>query len=103
MTIKKPSTEKRNQIRQQFDKDEVSYILGKKASQLDRAKFALCEDIAKYLKSSGLTQRALAQELDIEEARISEIVNFKVWLINTDNLFIWHEKICPHITTIRMA
>ena len=99
----RPSKNERDEMRKKFEAMEPSYALPPNASQLDKTKFYLCRDFVVYLREEKMTQRELADRLGIDEARVSEIVNYKLWVINTDNLFKWHENICPDTTSIRFG
>ena len=99
----RPNKKERNKMRKKLESIEPSYALPSNASQLDKTKYALCRDFVVYLREEGIPQRQLADKLCTDEARISEIVNYKLWVINTDNLFKWHEKICPKMTSIQFA
>jgi predicted XRE-type DNA-binding protein len=99
----RPTKQERDKIRSRAEAMEPAYSLDSDATQLDKTKFALCRDFVLYLEKQGISQRQLAKLLGTDEARVSEIVNYKLWVINTDNLFNWHEKICPNMTSIRFA
>ena len=71
--------------------------LPKDASEVERAKFKLCQLIAKYQREHELTQRALANKLDIDEARISEILRGKIDTFTVDRLMGYTQKLYPHI------
>lgn len=112
MKNKKPSSKVKlppqNDIKAFLDdvesgKIEGSYGLPKNATHLDRLKYSLCRDFVRYLSTEGLTQRDLARDLGVNEARVSEIVNYKIWLLSADALIDLHSKIYPEVTGIRFA
>ncbi|PIR21673.1 MAG: hypothetical protein COV44_11910 [Deltaproteobacteria bacterium CG11_big_fil_rev_8_21_14_0_20_45_16] len=84
-------------------KIEGSYALPSDASQLDRVKYSLCRDFVAHLRKAKISQRDLAKTLETDEARISEVVHYKIWLFSADQLIAWHEKLFPETTSIRFA
>ncbi len=67
------------------------------ASEVERAKYKLCQLIAKYHREHELTQRQLAKKLDIDEARISEILRGKISSFTVDRLIGYAQKVFPHV------
>ena len=67
------------------------------ASEVERAKYKLCQLIAKYHREHELAQRQLAKKLDIDEARISEILRGKISSVTVDRLLGYAQKLYPHV------
>ena len=67
------------------------------ASEVERAKYKLCQLIAKYHREHELTQRQLAKKLDIDEARISEILRGKISSFTVDRLIGYAQKVFPRV------
>lgn len=67
------------------------------ASEVERAKYKLCQLIAKYHREHELTQRQLAKKLDIDEARISEILRGKISSFTVDRLLGYAQKVFPRV------
>jgi predicted XRE-type DNA-binding protein len=67
------------------------------ASEVDRAKYKLCQLIAKYHRERELTQRQLANKLEVDEARISEILRGKISSFTVDRLMSYAQKLYPHV------
>ena len=67
------------------------------ASEVERAKYKLCQLIAKYLRDSELTQRDLAKKIEIDEARISEILRGKINNFTIDRLMLYTQKLYPQV------
>ena len=67
------------------------------ASEIERAKYTLCQLIAKYLRESELTQRDLAKKIEIDEARVSEILRGKIGNFTIDRLMFYTQKLYPQI------
>lgn len=76
---------------------EPTTIIGKDAPAVDQLKFALCKEMLIYLRTKGITQLQLAKELNIDPARISEIVKYKIDLFTADRLLELVEKIKPKV------
>ena len=67
------------------------------ASEVERAKYKLCQLIAKYHREHELTQRDLAKKIEIDEARISEILRGKISSFTVDRLMVYAQKLYPHV------
>jgi predicted XRE-type DNA-binding protein len=67
------------------------------ASEIERAKYKLCQLIAKYQREHELTQRDLAKKIAIDEARISEILRGKIGSFTVERLIIYAQKLYPHV------
>ena len=70
-------------------------MLPAKATPLDRAKFALCNQLLVYMRRNALTQRELAKQLGVVESRVSEIVHYRIKKLTLDRLVKYHQTIDP--------
>lgn len=77
--------------------DGGSYIVPDDASEVDRAKYALCQLIAKYQREHGLLQKQVAQKLGIDESRISDILRGKIESFTLDRLLSYAEKLYENV------
>ncbi len=67
------------------------------ATEVERAKHKLCQLIARYHREQGLTQKDLAKKLDIDEARISDILRGKIGGFTVDRLLCYAQKLYPTV------
>ena len=67
------------------------------ATELERAKYKLCQLIARYHREHELSQRDLAKTLDIDEARISEILRGKIGSFTVDRLMGYAQRLYPSV------
>ena len=65
------------------------------ATETDRAKYQLCQLIAKYMREHGLLQKELAGEIEVDESRVSEILRGKIESFTLDRLVGYAEKLHP--------
>lgn len=70
-----------------------SYMVPDDAPEVDKAKYQLCQLIAKYQREHGLLQKEVAEKLGIDEARISEILRGKVESFTLDRLVSYVEEL----------
>lgn len=86
-------------IRSELESDKVigSSVLSKDASALDQFKFKLCEIILVYRKKSGLKQKELAAVIGVDEARMSEILHYKIDKFTSDRLQEYVQIIYPNV------
>jgi|SRR5579884_2234234 predicted XRE-type DNA-binding protein len=65
------------------------------ASEVDRAKYQLCQLIARYQREHGLLQKNIASQIGIDESRISDILRGKIESFTLDRLVGYAEKLHP--------
>lgn len=69
--------------------------LSSNASETDRAKYQVCQLIAKYLREHGLMQKELAEKLGVDESRISDLLRGKTESFTLDRLIGYAERLHP--------
>ena len=67
------------------------------ASEVDRAKYQLCQLIARYQREHELSQRAIAKKLGVDEARISEVLRGRIDSFTLDRLIDYAVKLYPGV------
>ena len=65
-----PSAQDIKHIRQRMDKGIASRSLSKNANNVDKTKFKLCEKFVIYKNTYDITQKALAEQIGIDEALV---------------------------------
>jgi predicted XRE-type DNA-binding protein len=76
---------------------EAAEGLHPNASAADIFKYELCEKIVKYMLEKKITQREMAKLLGVDEARVSEVVHYKLRKLTADRLLSYHERLDPHV------
>ena len=71
--------------------------LPENATEVDRAKYQLCQLIAKYQREHGLLQKDIARKLGVDESRISDILRGKIEGFTLDRLIGYAEKLHPRL------
>lgn len=69
--------------------------LPKDATEVDRAKYQVCQLIAKYQREHGLMQRDIAAKLGVDESRVSDLLRGKLDGFTLDRLLGYAEKLHP--------
>ena len=67
------------------------------ASEVERVKYQLCQLINRYHREHEVSQRVLANKLQIDEARISEILRGKISSFTVDRLMGYAQKLYPSV------
>ena len=67
------------------------------ASEVDRAKYELCQFIAKYQREHNLIQRDIAKQAGVDESRISDILRGKIESFTLDRLITYAKKLSPKL------
>lgn len=65
------------------------------ATEVDRAKYALCQLIAKYQREHRLMQKEIAEKIGVDESRISDILRGKIKSFTLDRLISYAERLHP--------
>ena len=71
--------------------------LPESATEVDRAKYQLCQLIARYQRERGLMQKDIARKLGVDESRISDILRGKIESFTLDRLIGYAEKLHPKL------
>lgn len=96
--MKYPSKEKLKQINQKLKNVEGSVVLTANATSSEKFRWDLCQKIVKFMLNNKITQVELAEKLNIDPARVSEIVNHRVDKVSTDKLLEYVEKLIPDVS-----
>ncbi len=80
-----------------------NFALSDKATEVDRAKYQICQLVAKYHREHNITQREMAKYLEVDESRISDILKGKIESFTLDRLLTYIAKIHPHIKVLITA
>lgn len=81
-----PSDKELKVMRSRLEKADPSRALPSNASNAEKLKYKLCQKFVIYLQENQLTQVALAKKLNVDQARVSEIVKYKIDLFTIDKL-----------------
>lgn len=73
------------------------------ANEVDRAKYQLCQIIARYRREHDMLQKDIAQELGIDESRISDILRGKIESFTLDRLISYAEHLYPNLKVLISA
>lgn len=60
---------------------------------LEKFRFDLCQKFLKYKMKHKLTQKQLAQELGIDEAKVSKILHHRIKEFSTDRLILLYSTL----------
>jgi predicted XRE-type DNA-binding protein len=104
MATKFPTEKDLKAAREALENGPASRLLPKHASPVERTKYALCEEFVKYKNARRLTQRALAEQIGIDEALVSKIIHYQFDEFTSDRLIKYLSVIYPNVDVrIRIA
>ena len=92
-----PDEKELSRARKKLTKVEPTRSLPKNASKSDKLKYELCRQFVKYLMKHEMTQKELAEEIDIQPARMNEIVKYRIDLFTVDRLLDYAERLRPNL------
>lgn len=97
-----PEARELNRMKRILARKAGSEGLSPDATAMDRAKWDLCAEFVKYLHAEKISQRELARRLVVSEARVSEIVHYRLRKLTAEQLLKYLERIKPNFR-IRVA
>lgn len=93
-----PDTKVLERIREKLSDPEYqggNLALPDSASGVDRAKYEICQLIARYQREHDLLQKDVARQLGVDESRISDILRGRIQGFTLDRLIGYAEKLHP--------
>src|SRR5256714_12512632 len=70
-----------------------NYALPENASELEKSKYEICQNIARYQRENGLPNKDLAYELGVSLTKLDDILYCRINLLKLDNLANYLEKV----------
>jgi len=92
-----PKEKELKTIRKKLVLTEPSNSLPKSASVTQKLKYGLCEKFVIHLLEHRMSQIELARKIDIDPARLNEIVKYRIDLFTVDKLISLVQKIDPSL------
>ena len=66
-----------------------------KTTQVERAKYELCQLIGRYQREHGLLQKEVAEKIGVDESRVSDLLRGKCDNFTLDRLIGYAQKLHP--------
>ncbi len=92
-----PDQKELARVRKKLSKTEPTHPLPKDATKSEKLKYELCRHFVRYLLKHEMTQKELAEEIDIQPARMNEIVKYRIDLFTVDRLLDYAERLKPNL------
>ena len=94
-----PDAKRLKEVRDRLSREDVmgSSLLPENASEVEKVKYKACEMIIRYRQNNGLKQKHLATKLGIDEARMSEILHYKIEIVTLDRLVGHAQALYPNL------
>lgn len=70
-----------------------NYALSEDATELEKSKYEICQNIARYKRINELSSKDLAYELGITQSKLDNILYCRINLLNLDDLVSYLEKL----------
>ena len=90
-----PNKEKIKKMSALLEKAEPSRALPKNATTAERVKYKICEKFVVYILDNGVSQAELARRLNMDPARLNEIVKYRIDLFTIDKLVEFADRLDP--------
>ena len=88
------------EVREKFSEPNypgLSIALAEDATEVEHAKYEVCQLIARYQREYGLRQDDLASMMGVDKARVSEIVRGKTSHFTLDRLIGYSQRLIPNV------
>lgn len=95
-----PPPDEVKRILKKLENAEPTYSLPENPTKAEVLKYELCRRFVIYLRKHKITQKALAEQLDMDPARMSEVVRYRIDLFTTDKLLDYSERLDPNVEVI---
>src|SRR5579859_4003907 len=94
-----PDAKRLKEVRDRLSREDVmgSSLLPENASEVEKTKYKACEMIIRYRQTHDLKQKDLATKLGIDEARMSEILHYKIEDFTLDRLVGYAQALYPSL------
>jgi len=92
-----PSEKELEKIREKLEKADPSYLLPENATKAEKLKYELCKKFVVYIRKNKITQIELSKKLNIDPARLNEIVKYKIHLFTADKLIEFAQRLDPNL------
>jgi predicted XRE-type DNA-binding protein len=76
---------------------EINQGLVPNASELEKAKYEICQSISRYKRINNLTPAKLAHKIGISQAKIDDILFGRISELNLSKLITYTEKLNGHL------
>jgi len=76
---------------------EINQGLMPNASELDKAKYDICQSISRYKRINNLTPRQLSQKIGINQTKTDDILFGRISKLNFEELTSYTEKLNGHL------
>jgi len=90
-----PSKDRLKKMREKLEKMDGFLMPDKDATELDRFRFKICQELLKYSQKNGYKDSEMAEFLEITKADMSRIFNHRIDKFSTDKLIQLFAKIKP--------
>ncbi len=90
-----PNSNELKKIRNKLEKRDGFKMLDPDASELDKFRFQICQDLLKYAKTNNLNATQMAKVLKITKADMSRIFNHRISKFSTDKLIHLYAVVYP--------
>jgi predicted XRE-type DNA-binding protein len=84
--IKFPSNSELKRMRDKLSKGPASLLLPKNASPADKIKYQICKEFVVFKNANQITQKTLAEKINIDEAIMSKILHYNIEKFTIDRL-----------------
>lgn len=92
-----PTKDRIEKALKKLEKAEGALALPENPTALEKFRYELCQKFVKYVLKNKCTQKELASILEIDEAKVSKILNHRIDEFSTDRLISLYEKLNPAV------
>ncbi|MCB0350105.1 MAG: hypothetical protein KDD38_02905 [Bdellovibrionales bacterium] len=91
-----PSKKQLDEVRKKLDTGPASRLIPKDASPVDKIKYEICRQFVVYKNTHKITQKALAEKVNTDEALMSKILHYYIEEFTIDRLVKFLAALYPN-------
>lgn len=88
-----PTEKDLNDVINQLDPEEKTHTLSPEASELDKLKYAMCQQFIKYLTDNNLDVEQLAEKAEMKPALMSKIIHCHLEYYTLEQLLEYYLRV----------
>ena len=92
-----PSKKRLAEVDKKLRNVEGTRMVGPSSTPTEVFRWDLCQNLVRHMVEKDLSQVEFANQLHIDQSRVSEIVNHRVDKVSTDKLLSYNEVINPKV------
>ena len=92
-----PSKTEIKRVLKKLEKEKGTLLLSPNATPLEKFRYDICQKFVLFKMNHHISQKELAQKLEIDEAKVSKILHHRIKEFSTDRLISLYSKLDSNV------